>query len=435
MKVTKYLSAIIITLNIISCKIDELKTPPIVKTNSTSEITANSAKIWGEVVEEGTSTASERGFVYSEKNPSPSTSDNKVVSGFGKGEFNYTLVNLLPNTKYYFKAYATNQTGIAYGDAKDFTTTEDIKLPTISTSIISNISYNTCTAGGNVTSTGGVALIEKGLVYSTSQNPTIANTKIISTDANSFSINITGLIENTTYYVRAFATNSKGTSYGEQQTFTTLKNFNLILKNGLTTFLPFNGNANDESGNGNSGKVNDAVLTTDRFGKANSAYEFNGINSRIVTSKIPQLNTSISISAWINAQSLKAWGTIIDCRTNTDAGLGIEINEKLSFTTSEGNSYSLLYSKNSLSINNWIHVVIVYNGSQKLIYLNGKLDNSESYKKILLPTTEPFIIGDRGVLPSGPGNYFAGKIDDIGVWNRALNDEEIKYLFENNFKP
>lgn len=434
MKNLTIISLVLITL-IFSCKVEELKTPPVVKTNSSSEIAATSAKIWGEVVEEGSSVAIERGFVYSEKNPSPSTSDAKVVSGYGKGEFNTLLSNLTPNTKYYYKAYASNQTGITYGDAKNFTTLEDIKLPTVSTNVISNITNNSCTTGGNISSDGGSAITEKGIVFSTTPNPTISNNKITSAGSNNYSIELTGLAENTTYYIRAFATNSKGTNYGDQQVLTTLKSINSILKNGLFAYYPFNANANDESGNGNSGVINNAILTSNRFEKSNSAFEFDGRSTRIVTSKIPTFGQSLTISAWFIPYSLQAWGTIIDCRTSTNAGLGIEINGKLSFTTSIGGSYSLMFNNSSLIINKWTHVVVVYNGSQKLIYINGKLDATESYTKALLPTSEPYVIGDRGVIPSGLGNYFNGKIDDIGIWNRVLSNEEIKFLYENEFKP
>jgi hypothetical protein len=202
-----------------------------------------------------------------------------------------------------------------------------------------------------------------------------------------------------------------------------------IPTNGLVGWWPFNGNANDESGNGNNGSVNGAVLTGDRSGNQEKAYSFNGTTSRIVTSKIPNLTGNITISAWFNTKSLNPWGTIIDCRVSTNNGLGIEHNDKISFTTSIGTTYKFLYANHQLKTNTWVHVVAVFNGSEKLIFINGNLDNTQSSVS-MLSTTEPWVFGDRGVVPSGPGNYFKGELDDIAIWNRALTDTEISKIYK-----
>jgi Concanavalin A-like lectin/glucanases superfamily/SprB repeat/Secretion system C-terminal sorting domain len=200
--------------------------------------------------------------------------------------------------------------------------------------------------------------------------------------------------------------------------------------NNLEGWWPFNGNATDESGNGNHGNPSSVYFTTDRFGNPNKCYGFDGTSSRIVTTNIPSLSGHYSISAWFNPESLSSWGTIIDCRKSVNSGIGLEHNTKVSFTTSKGTTYSLLYANHTIQLNNWIHVVSVYNGTQKLIYINGVLSVTEPYSSLLLSTTEPFVIGDRGVTPSGPGNYFKGKLDDIGIWNRALTQLEITALYQ-----
>lgn len=94
--------------------------------------------------------------------------------------------------------------------------------PTVSTNTISNITSSSATAGGNVSSDGGASVTERGVVFATTSNPTIANNKVVSgSGTGSFSANLSGLSANTTYYVRAYAINSAGTSYGSQQSFTT----------------------------------------------------------------------------------------------------------------------------------------------------------------------------------------------------------------------
>ena len=92
----------------------------------------------------------------------------------------------------------------------------------VTTSDPTNVSLTTATVGGNVTSDGGAVVIERGVVYSTSQNPTTSNSKKTSgSGTGSFSVSLSGLSEGTTYYVRAYAINSKGISYGEEKSFTT----------------------------------------------------------------------------------------------------------------------------------------------------------------------------------------------------------------------
>lgn len=96
------------------------------------------------------------------------------------------------------------------------------QLPTLTTTAVSSIANTTATCGGNITNQGSSAVTARGVCWSTAQNPTIANSK--TTDGSgigSFTSNLTGLATNTTYYVRAYATNSTGTTYGTQHNFTT----------------------------------------------------------------------------------------------------------------------------------------------------------------------------------------------------------------------
>ena len=95
-------------------------------------------------------------------------------------------------------------------------------IPTITTGEVSNITTTTATCVGNLTADGGAAILARGFCWSTSQFPTISDSKISSGNGlGVFSDNITGLSQNTTYYVRAYATKSVDTAYGEQKTFTT----------------------------------------------------------------------------------------------------------------------------------------------------------------------------------------------------------------------
>lgn len=96
------------------------------------------------------------------------------------------------------------------------------QLPTVSTAEISGIANTTAGAGGTVTDDGGSAIITRGVVWSTAENPTTADNKTSDgTGVGSYPSVLTGLSANTTYYIRAYATNSGGTAYGNQRSFTT----------------------------------------------------------------------------------------------------------------------------------------------------------------------------------------------------------------------
>lgn len=195
-----------------------------VTTNNITDIKSTTAQCGGDVsltsVDGLKVTA--RGVCWSTK-PNPTINDNKTSDGSGTGSFTSNLINLNANTTYYVRAYATNEKGTSYGEEKSFTTLVNESMPVVTTNEITDITQTTATCGGTVTSDGGANVTARGVCWSTSQNPTISNSH--TTDGNgtgSFTSNITGLTANTTYYVRAYATNEKGTSYGEEKSFETL---------------------------------------------------------------------------------------------------------------------------------------------------------------------------------------------------------------------
>ncbi|MFZ4377666.1 MAG: fibrobacter succinogenes major paralogous domain-containing protein, partial [Saprospiraceae bacterium] len=194
---------------------------PIVSTTAASSILATSAETGGNVTSDGGATVTERGVVYATSGI-PSLSNSKVVAGTtGTGTFTVNLTGLTGSTKYFFRAYATNSAGTGFGSLDSFITLTPAVLPTISTISLSGITTSSATTGGNVTSDGGATVSKRGVVWSTSPTPTISlSTKTSNgTGTGNFTSSITGLSPNTTYYVRAYATNSAGTVYGNELTF------------------------------------------------------------------------------------------------------------------------------------------------------------------------------------------------------------------------
>ena len=201
-------------------------TLPTVTTAQVSNITQTTATGGGNVTGTGNATVTERGICWSTSH-NPTTSGSHASNGGGTGTYSVNMTGLTPNTTYYVRAYATNSAGTAYGAEVSFTTLQDVNLPTVTTSQVTNITQTTATGGGNVTSAGGATVTERGICWSTSHNPTTSNTHANNgTGTGSYSINMTNLTANTTYYVRAYATNSAGTAYGAEVSFTTLQSVN-----------------------------------------------------------------------------------------------------------------------------------------------------------------------------------------------------------------
>ena len=195
---------------------------PTVTTTAISAITENAAASGGNVTSDGGTSVTAKGVCWSTSS-NPTVSDNLTNDGSGTGIFVSDITGLTTNTTYYVRAYATNSTGTAYGNQLEFTTLEITGLPTVTTTEISDITINSAKSGGNITSDGGTSVTAKGICWSTSPNPTISdNLTNDGSGTGTFISNITGLTLNTTYYVKAYATNSTGTGYGSDVSFTTL---------------------------------------------------------------------------------------------------------------------------------------------------------------------------------------------------------------------
>jgi uncharacterized protein (TIGR02145 family) len=200
-----------------SCK--EKTTPPVVTTTNVTGITQTTATAGGNVTSDGNAEATSRGVCWN-TSENPTLANSKTSDGTGTGSFTSSLTQLIPNTKYYVKAYATNSAGTGYGSQVSFTS-NPILLATLTTTAVTSITSTTAVSGGNITADGGGSVTARGVCWGTTANPTTSNNK--TTDGSgtgSFTSNITGLIANTTYYVRAYATNSVGAAYGNEISFT-----------------------------------------------------------------------------------------------------------------------------------------------------------------------------------------------------------------------
>lgn len=214
-------------------------------------------------------------------------------------------------------------------------------------------------------------------------------------------------------------------------TIAVTNNFAQIPTNGLVAYYPFNGNANDFSGNNNNGQLyGGLVLTEDRFGNSNSAYLFDGVNDYIVcpTNNFPIGGTARSISVWIKSPNMAVGNKML-------LGWGSPTNFKMSaLAMGRGNlpSRKLMYwgwgddfdTQMQLQDNVWYHIVYTYENNLGKLYVNGSLDNSAN----LYPNTPSgtsFYIGDFTTVC----NNFNGIIDDIRIYNRTLSNSEVQDLY------
>jgi uncharacterized protein (TIGR02145 family) len=202
-----------------SCK--KVEKVMMVTTGTASDINYNTATVTGQIVDIGEG-ATQYGHYYSTiANETSSGLKNQLGNPFGKKEFTSQLTGLTAGTKYFVKSYISLGTEFKYGKEISFTTIS-ASQPTLTTIAITSITTTTATSGGNITSDGGANITSRGVCWSLSSNPTILNSKTSDgVGTGNFISNLTGLLADTTYFVRAYATNSTGTSYGNQISFRT----------------------------------------------------------------------------------------------------------------------------------------------------------------------------------------------------------------------
>jgi len=214
------------------------------------------------------------------------------------------------------------------------------------------------------------------------------------------------------------------------------------LNEGLLASYPFNGNANDESGNGNDGTVNGATLTEDRFGIANSAYIFDGVANKIVVKDTPLLNfggTELSIAVWVKTTQTGIWKRIVTKRAATNAGNWYSLavfDGKARFEVSATVEFDSISHVND---GNWHSIVVTRNPSNNdlfSMYIDGILESTMVGEKRNLNTDvdTPLEIG-TWTTEKYNSTVYNGLIDDVRIYNRALSESEIGELYQLGSEP
>ena len=283
--------------------VTETPTPielPDVVTNAVTDITTTTATAGGEILSDGGSAITECGVCYKTSNEDWTC----IALTATNNAFTTTLTGLTPNTTYTVRAYATNEGGTGYGEEVTFTTKEEIVItvPTVTTAEVTEITTTTATVGGAITDAGNGTIEESGICCKTGNEEwTCIN---IAAENNVFSIALTDLTPNTTYTVRAYATNEEGTGYGEEVEFTTPAGIPEGVINGLFTI-----NANGDQVYFSQGNLQyQATTGTWRFAENQWDYVGNANEGTVYEDGTKCNNSLVSqnYSGWIDNF---CWGT------------------------------------------------------------------------------------------------------------------------------
>jgi hypothetical protein len=430
-------------------------TIPVLTTSTpASSISTTSAVVGGSVTDEGMTQVSVRGFVYG---TSSGSSTYSVTSGAGAGTYTTTLSGLTAGTTYFVRSFAKNAQGIGYGAEINFIT---LSAPIMSaTASPTSINTTSVISGGTITGNGGSNILTSGLVWGISANPTIAlSTKTTDgTTSGTFTSSITGLTAGATYHVRAYATNSIGTSYGPDITFTTLTTppfqapaivqtgliLNLDAANplsypgtGSTWTNLVTGNAvSDFSINSGTYASNDGGVI--RFpstgGDASSTAGFANLTAYTVevwvkmggTKGDQNPLTSSNYAPCLFSEKVSGGTVNIAVAYNARAWSGAAHNS-YRYTAAMGGWSTFEPTTNYGSdLNNWVHIVVTYNGSVLTLYRNGVSLGSRTTNINLRASSPGYFIAHRWDM--GDGVY--GDYSTVNMYNRELSLSEINTNF------
>jgi hypothetical protein len=258
-----------------------------------------------------------------------------------------------------------------------------------------------------------------------------------------------GLIDEMRIYNRALSLSEIQSLYTENGWTGDTSNVNL--KNGLVAHYPFNGNANDESGNGYDGTVNGAVLDEDRFGNAGSAYLFDGLDDYIVIGDHDAFEPdAFSISLWCKRNGNSSVNMVGSLFTKYQSyfnnreytlnwgnnDLSERFRDKIFFVTSWTRS-SPVYKRDSaisesITHNDWVHVTAVKTEQTISLYINGEKVSEEATPGPSTKSGSNVYIGAIHKSTTTPDNNFNGTIDDVRFYNRPLHEDEINALYTEN---
>ena len=358
--------------------------------------------------------------------------------GFSPGYSYSRFQGKIDDIKVYNRAKGSNEVYAAY------VASAPLLLSVNNGTGASSVSSGSATLNGYLTCSGPSNVSADVTVYwGTTDgfaNPSAWPNSVVvgSRSCGSIAFGITGLVANTTYYYRCYASNGIAAVWSSaSSSFTTPAT---IVDPSLIAYYPFAGNANDVSGNGHNGTVNGATLTTDRFGNSNSSYYFDGTNDLITVPDHAQLDVTgpITVEAWTKASVKSAPYNQNFFSVLTKGNYG-ERNYELQVVGS--NYYCWLYMTGGLTKwwelsvdkdvdGQWHHLVGVWDGTNACFYVDGNIDSVSPWSSPLVANNYNVTIG---YCPGYSYTYFRGAIDEIKIRNRALGAAEVSSIYTEDY--
>ena len=427
---------------------------PTITTNTTTSITQTTALASVNIANTSNVNIAEIGFCCSKINNIPTIVDSIITlqnTGNLTGNYTTNVTNLSTNSLYYIRGYIKYNNAIYYGNVQNFTTLAI--LPQVSTNGVTNLANTSATANINISNPNGLSITAAGVAYSsTNSTPTTANGYVAHNStgnlAGNYTLNLSSLTANKTYYVRGYINYNGTIYYGAVQSFTTIIDQNSIPTNGLITYWPFNSNTDDLSGNNNYGTlINSFSYTFDRKGVANSALNLSASNSSMssnITFNNPQIFT---VSLWVKTlNTTKLYSNllyssgyvkdtskkIIYFASNNQYDRSLNIYNDLIevYYHDNGGGYYYINTGANLFDFNWHHIVYTLDINGSKIYIDGikKLNSAQNFAQNF---NGKWILGSlfNANNFSSLNNSFIGSYDDIRIYNRVLTDNEILSLY------
>lgn len=268
-----------------------------------------------------------------------------------------------------------------------------------------------------------------GSVLDGATNETLMLSPVNATDAGAYSVTVTNLV---------------GVAASSSAALTVVPPITLLLTNGLVAYYPFDAAANDESGNGNSGIISNAVPSVDRFGRVNHSLFFNGTNSCVRVNPSPSIQAlnAMTVSGWIKYDGMTGspYGINIISKAAGDSSslswdLSIVPDGKLRPAANVG-AWSYFDCNSTLQHGAWYHVAMVFDGAKLSGYVNGQMDGQLPLSGSIAPSPVPMYIGVYDpAQPVATRMPFLGNIDEVRIYNRALTADDIQKLYSYESTP
>ncbi|MEX2605439.1 MAG: LamG-like jellyroll fold domain-containing protein [Gracilimonas sp.] len=232
------------------------------------------------------------------------------------------------------------------------------------------------------------------------------------------------------YYIKCSASDPDGAS-AVDSIAVSVRDLSVTASGNLVLFLPFNGDAVDESGNDNAVTVSGAALTTDRFNAAQNAYKFDGVNDymRVTNDETLNISNAISLNFWMNVSTFYEREQYPISHGNWENRWKISISDnKIRWTINTSEGITDLDSETNIKANQWYNITAYYSGADLELYINGKLDAFKYWGGSINASPVDLTIGQ--VLPGNNEYNFNGKIDEIRLYDYPLSLQEISDFYE-----